>query len=362
MAAWSGEVVTAGGSAVSVAVDVPPVAVDMPPIAVRAVRLLVAEQLKVHSDQVVLLHVGRELADGAFVQRDAQSARHLSSQPMSVVVKPCRANASEYESHLLRDQGSFVDCGEVRFPPPKGLAINMMPFIIGQCRSLPAACQTYWPLIAQCPGKIGEVGYLTVQEGPALRGEWQCRPGLRAESRLLGEKCIARRRRIAQLTFMYGRPLPPEGIYMASSTAGYCNVWAAQVSEHLLGASGDLGHVRDILGDGIGVEANRLIWLTDMTPHEFVPSPADKFHQFFRVVTSGIDVWNAKYSTMNPLGVRPPPHVAIIHEDEPVSLDPPPRPGLTTAPVDIGQALRSPWIALQTRVLAYMWGPRRFLE
>ncbi len=59
-----------------------------------------------------------------------------------------------------------------------------------------------------------------------------------------------------------------------------------------------------------------LCWLTDRTPHMALPVVHPTHRQFFRLVTKGVNVWYAKHSTPNPLGILPPESVRIIEVDK----------------------------------------------
>ena len=64
------------------------------------------------------------------------------------------------------------------------------------------------------------------------------------------------------------------------------------------------------------LDANRLYWMTDCTPHEAMPLAVGTYRQYFRLVTERVGVWYEQHSTANPLGVRPPEGVQIITESK----------------------------------------------
>jgi hypothetical protein len=70
---------------------------------------------------------------------------------------------------------------------------------------------------------------------------------------------------------------------------------------------GDCEHLRDTLQPNLRKElqANTLYWITDRTPHESLPMTEGAMRQFFRLVTSDVDLWYEQHSTPNPLGVQP---------------------------------------------------------
>mmetsp|Transcript_14784 Transcript_14784/g.43430 ORF Transcript_14784/g.43430 Transcript_14784/m.43430 type:complete len:427 (+) Transcript_14784:98-1378(+) len=260
-----------------------------------------------------------------------------------------------WAAHVRTGGVSAVVCGQVSFPPPLGLNVNMMPFVIGSKASLPIELQPYAPMIAACPvprDEWGRIGYLTVHESLVTEdGHSQRRPGLHTEAPP-ANLCEA-----AAGTFydMEGMPLtlawgrgtyvgPPEarnwtgrfprgpkvlpgelqgGIFMASNVGGSTRVWNAQVEREGLhevsGPLGDIEHLRSHLGPGEAIGANQLVWITDTTPHESLPLRKGTYRQYFRLVTSGIDVWYEDHSTRSPfhdLGVRPGDEVCIVSGDK----------------------------------------------
>jgi hypothetical protein len=90
-----------------------------------------------------------------------------------------------------RDSGSVVSWMPITredpglFPPSKGLAVNMLPFIMGDKESLPEDLKPYYKLIELCcveKTQDGKVCYLTLQESDVTAGQAQRRPGLHIEA------------------------------------------------------------------------------------------------------------------------------------------------------------------------------------
>merc|ERR1712032_1600305 len=81
----------------------------------------------------------------------------------------------------------------------------------------------------------------------------------------------------------------------------------------MIGHLGNCEHLREFLGPGTKLKAGQLCWFTDRTPHESLPLPKGTKRQFFRLVTSHVDVWYADHSTANPTGVKPGERTRIIH-------------------------------------------------
>merc|ERR1712113_531466 len=85
------------------------------------------------------------------------------------------------------------------------------------------------------------------------------------------------------------------GIYMASNIDDSCQIYNAVVEDpRMIGHLGNCEHLREFLGPGTKLKAGQLCWFTDRTPHESLPLPLGTKRQFFRLVTSQVDVWDAK--------------------------------------------------------------------
>jgi len=207
------------------------------------------------------------------------------------------------------------DVGPVTFPSPTGLNVNMMPFIMGDKCSLPPSLHCYLPLIDACqlhPKEMGRVGYLTVHESHVRAGKSHRRAGLHVDSPsvLLGvDGVVLDLWPAEQLRPRHpvgwgdgehqiidcediGLPLSRRrrgGIYMASTCADSTRVWNATIERHadIADPHGGVEKLRGLLGEGINVPASRLMWLTDLTPHESLPLAQDSYRQYFRLVTSG---------------------------------------------------------------------------
>merc|ERR1712045_561664 len=104
------------------------------------------------------------------------------------------------------------------------------------------------------------------------------------------------------------------GIYMASNVDDSTQIYNSVVEDpRMIGRLGSCEHLRDFLGTPTTLKAGELCWFTDRTPHESLPLPAGTKRQFFRLVTSRVDIWYADHSTANPKGIVPSPMTRIIH-------------------------------------------------
>ena len=164
--------------------------------------------------------------------------------------------------------------GGYSFPPPTDININMMPFIVGltfEKSKLPEFVRPYWPMIEAClypemerswnqmwPNKwgaseIGNVNFLTIQEGWVEAGTSQRRPGLHVDSpgrvkikyeddgtavkgegssrpyrgHPWGDGCAHRGE--DNVIILQG------GIYLASSTPSSSRAWNCRVEQHAVG-------------------------------------------------------------------------------------------------------------------------------
>merc|ERR1712232_192758 len=148
----------------------------------------------------------------------------------------------------------------------------MMPFRMCDKDSLPLEVQHYWPLVEACRIPRNErhmIGYLTIHESHVKKGETQRRLGVHIESpgemRFGGE--------LYPSEFHWGGGFLKEhvegGLYMASNVENSCRVWNKSITSPALAAGhlGDMEHMKTLLGEGEVMEANKMYWLTDKTPH-----------------------------------------------------------------------------------------------
>jgi len=331
---------------------------------VRHVRQRIALKLDVHVSQVKLHYGTEELVDDMLMRQALRGATGVANITVVKQKQPCQAHPEDYHAHIRRDVTALLEVDRIRFKfghplvyveeevqgkwsffsgrtPPKltavpraihteprmdfplanGININMMPFIMGQPDSIPPAYRQYWPLIKGCNLSRSEqqkVGYLTIQESWVSAGQSQRRRGLHIDSpgaRLSqGGNYQKERFDWGCGIVRYDSSEVQGGIYMASNVPNSCRVWNVQVAEPVVGELGDLEHLRDALGEGTFMEAHKLYWLTDSTPHESLPLSKETYRQYFRLVTNSLTAWYPEHSTANPLGVIPDSRVTnIIH-------------------------------------------------
>lgn len=192
---------------------------------------------------------------------------------------------------------------KMNFPKPEGININMMPFIMGDDKSIPEQFKQYIPIIQKCSipdDQIGKVGYLTVSESFVEKGQFQRRGGIHVE------KHEATSWGGGGWGGIYG------GLFMGSNISNSCRAWNDYVENPDEG--GSLEDRENNFGKPIYMDANTLYWMTDGTPHEALPVKESQYRQFFRLVTNNVDLWYDEHSTSNPLGVEP--DCEVIHENK----------------------------------------------
>lgn len=183
--------------------------------------------------------------------------------------------------------------GNVDFPSPQGIKVNMMPFVLGDSQSLPENMRQYVPMIDACEAKFnGEVCYLTVNESYVNVGKSQRRGGIHTEAPSNGR--------------WGGNPWGGNGgVWMNSTQSNTCKVWSQEVPENKLGNGGDCSHLDFSDEDAYYLQAGELVQMSDRTPHEAIPQNKSGYRQFFRLVGPDIYGWFTEHNTRNPLCALP---------------------------------------------------------
>jgi len=295
---WSGE---------PLVLEPPPDASD----ALEDVRRRIASLIGVGLRQISLSCGAAELAGLTLGQ-----ALQGSGAEVSVTVLA----ASVYRSFVdtARKSKGLVERGRVEFPKPQGIDINMMPFVMGDKKSLPKRYHAYWPMIEKSVTEMeeGKIGFLTIQESAVAAGESQRRPGLHLET----PGVVMRRGRVVDVRVHWGGGLNAGGqrvlggLYTASTVRDSCRAWDMRIRDpaDVVGPLGDAEHLRALLEEGTFLKESTLYWMTDCTPHESMPLAEGATRQYFRLVTSAVSVWYAKHSTPNPLGIVPDSEVTRV--------------------------------------------------
>lgn len=281
--------------------------------ALQDIRRRIAALLRVGTLQIRLSCGNAELAGLTLGQ-----ALHGSGQDVFVSVQ----SASVYRRTIDLAKGStgLLEQGRVEFPKFQGIDINMMPFVMGDRKSLPEEYHSYWPMIQQCVSDVqrGEIGYLTLQESDVAAGASQRRPGLHLEA----PGWIKSGGGAVMETLQHwggghhDEDMIEGGLFTASTVGHSCRAWNMKIedAEDVVGPLGNAEHLRELLEEEAAtfLSESTLYWMTDCTPHESMPLPDGTRRQYFRLVTSAVSIWYAKHSTANPLGIMPNPNVTRI--------------------------------------------------
>mmetsp|Transcript_14416 Transcript_14416/g.45438 ORF Transcript_14416/g.45438 Transcript_14416/m.45438 type:complete len:349 (+) Transcript_14416:12-1058(+) len=282
------------------------------------------EEVLVESSVALQLASVREVLLGC---RDERSVLSKVRGVEHVIRTICTRVAETERARFVVSDGVFAAVvGKVKFPASRGRSCNMMPIVIGDVDSVPAEYRDYLPLLAACPvsrDDWGEIGYLTVDERDVEAGASHRRPGLHVEAPGLGLGHASFEPDDSHgLTLAWGRGYYLDdgaqghfqgGLFLASTVPDSTHVFNCRPADDAdVGPHGDLESLRPFMPPGFTLPASTLLWLTDHTPHESLPLPTATHRQFFRLVTSRVDAWYADHSTPNPLGVEPPPGVAVI--------------------------------------------------
>jgi len=276
------------------------------------------------------------------IRSDASAFSKLSNMSIlpliwSLILDEIRAGDIVADSQAFDGPGAACQtwCYPVKFPPPKGICINMLPFDLFKKASLPTKYRDYWKIIECCwddmsrhpgmqfiPSGQSKVVYLTIHESQVLQGSAQRRPGLHLE-------CSAGLKTELNLRLFswVGGIITYEhvgGIYMCTNVSNSCALWPYTINhpEEVVNADGSCENLRPFLSpkERVLMEANQLYWIADCTPHETLASKSPVYRQFFRLIVGDISAWYEEHSTKNELGFQPPKSVLIVkgkkHKDE----------------------------------------------
>ncbi|KAI9324036.1 hypothetical protein DFJ73DRAFT_966634 [Zopfochytrium polystomum] len=185
--------------------------------------------------------------------------RELSSERLAALVA-----AAEEESRLHALVTEVLDPNLV-----EPFHVNMLPFEMGHHCSLPLKCRRYSGIIdlclQHCPKEVGNVGYLTIDEGWVEPSETQRRPGLHIEAHcdvLTGTEGSGHSAdqffELKPVERLWGAGSGPDvlniegGIFQASNVPGSCRVWDCVLRDPCgaVGPHGSVEHLRSLLDRG----------------------------------------------------------------------------------------------------------------
>jgi hypothetical protein len=186
----------------------------------------------------------------------------------------------------------------VAFPKSQNININMMPFIIGDIKSIPLEYRHYWDMLQKCfldDSQYGKVGYLSITESNVTKGNTHRRSGIHTEKHNNLGWGAGWGSGSSSNNKLYG------GLFLASNIGNSTRAWNMEVNDPK--NMGCCEHLKDTLKNEIIFNKNHLYWITDSCPHESIPLKNNIHRQWFRYVTSDVGMWYAKYSTPNRLGI-----------------------------------------------------------
>lgn len=192
----------------------------------------------------------------------------------------------------------------IEFPSFAGLRCLMMPYVQGAPDSLPDAYGAYRDVVASLFFRKGDIGFLTIDESPAVAGTPH--RGARAKH----GRALHTEAGILRDVYGWGGGPTWGGrrtvtldrdvrILLASNLDDSCAVWDAEHED--TSDDGDIGHVAiDYPYERAAfLKAGEVREIGILTPHESLPVTRDVRRQFLRIVGAGVH-GREEYFTENP--------------------------------------------------------------
>ena len=195
---------------------------------------------------------------------------------------------------------------KIEFPEFSGTRCLMMPYVQGDPDSIPDEYEAYRDIVANVYLVAGDLGFLTIDESPVLKGNPH--RGARAKY----ERALHTEAGWRPFSGQYGwggggwgtAPLvtlePGLQILLANNMDNTCAWWDA---EHVhTSIDGDIGYAANQYPyeDAIFMKSGEVHQIGILTPHESVPAEQDFDRQFLRIIGSGV-YGREPYFTKNPL-------------------------------------------------------------
>ncbi len=199
----------------------------------------------------------------------------------------------------------MTQVGTVTFPEYSGLRCLMMPFVQGEPDSVPDEYAVYRHIVASTFLIRGDIGYLTIDESPAVKGVPH--RGARAK---FGRALHTEAGRLpGHSDFRWGASWGGRvnvtldrdvQVLLANNLSGSCAIWDAEHEN--TSHDGDIGDQADQYPyeDAVFMRAGEVHGIGILTPHESLPVRTDVYRQFLRIVGSGVH-GREPYFTVNPL-------------------------------------------------------------
>ncbi len=196
----------------------------------------------------------------------------------------------------------MTQVGTVTFPDYSGVRCLMMPYVQGEPDSVPDEYAAYWDIVGSTFVNKGDIGYLTIDESPVLKGAPH--RGARAKfDRALHTEAGLR----PGSKYGWGWGMATNvvldrdvQVLLANNLSGSCALWEAE-HEHT-SHDGDIGAQAGQYPYEVAIimQAGEVHRIGILTPHESLPVQADFDRQFLRIVGSGVH-GREPYFTVNPL-------------------------------------------------------------
>ena len=190
--------------------------------------------------------------------------------------------------------------GTVTFPEYSGVRCLMMPYIQGDPDSIPDEYAAYRDIVASIYVKKGDIGFLTVDESPVLKGAPHRGARARFGRALHTEAGL---RPGSRYGWGWGRATKVEldrgvQVLLANNLSGSCAYWTAEEPD--TSYDGDIGDLADRYPykDAVFMQAGEVHDIGILTPHESLPVETDFKRQFLRIVGSGVH-GRESYFTLN---------------------------------------------------------------
>lgn len=196
----------------------------------------------------------------------------------------------------------------IQFPQFSGLRCLMMPYIQGDPTSVPAAYSSYSDIIESVFLEKDDIGFLTIDESPAVAGTPHRGARMRYSRALHTEVG-----RDPDTLYCWGGSGGGWGkrphhvilerdvkILLANNLDDSCAIWDAEHED--TSDDGDIGYTASQYPyeDAVFLKAGEVHEIGILTPHESLPVSTNCERQFLRIVSSGVH-GREDYFTENPL-------------------------------------------------------------
>lgn len=182
---------------------------------------------------------------------------------------------------------------KINFPEFTGFRCLMMPFIQGDSDSLPEQYKGYSSIIDSTFLNKGDIGYLTIDELPVIKGVAHRAAKSKTNRAIHTEVGIRPNKIYAWGGGGWGRSHTVEldsdvKILLANNTDDSCAIWNR--THYDTSIDGDIGHYSELYpySESEMMKAGEVHKIGILTPHESIPVKENTNRQFLRIVSSGV--------------------------------------------------------------------------